>query len=179
MIVSENQTKFISPQTIIYDLLENYPELEEKLIEIAPVLIKLKNPVLRRTIAKITTLKQASVIADIPLADLINKLRAVVGQELTVSPAETKDTGNNDVPEWLKDAGPYITYDAGEDLEKGIHPLGKIMKEISLLQARQVYTLITPFTPAPLIDKVKEKGFRTWTKVNDGTTVTYISKASD
>jgi hypothetical protein len=44
----------ISPKTKIYELLEAYPQLEETLIALAPPFKKLKNPVLRKTIAKIT-----------------------------------------------------------------------------------------------------------------------------
>ena len=45
----------ITPQTMVGDMLENYPELEDKLIEIAPVFKKLKNPILRKTVAKVAT----------------------------------------------------------------------------------------------------------------------------
>jgi hypothetical protein len=57
----------ITPETKIYDLLEAYPQLENKLITIAPVFSKLKNPVLRRTITRVTALKQAAIVGNVSL----------------------------------------------------------------------------------------------------------------
>ncbi|MCP5064426.1 MAG: DUF1858 domain-containing protein, partial [Ignavibacteriae bacterium] len=75
-----NNKPQITPETKVGDLLDNYPELEEKLIEIAPPFRRLKNKVLRKTVAKITTLKQAAKVGNIPLSDLVNKLRGAAGQ---------------------------------------------------------------------------------------------------
>lgn len=50
----ESQTLIINPKTKVLELLEAYPELEPKLIEVVPSFNKLKNPLLRRTIARIT-----------------------------------------------------------------------------------------------------------------------------
>jgi len=55
--------------------------LEDILIEIAPAFKKLKNPVLRETIAKIAKLQQAASIGGIQTEELINRLRKAVGQE--------------------------------------------------------------------------------------------------
>ncbi|WP_297095775.1 DUF1858 domain-containing protein [uncultured Draconibacterium sp.] len=52
----------ITPKTKIFDLLEAYPQLEDVLIRAAPPFKKLRNPVLRKTITKITTLSQAATI---------------------------------------------------------------------------------------------------------------------
>ena len=63
----------INPSTKVYDLLNTYPELEETLIGIAPPFKKLRNPILRKSIAKIATLKNISSVGNIPLNELINK----------------------------------------------------------------------------------------------------------
>ena len=42
----------------------------------------LKNPVLRRTVAKVTTLRQAAKVGNVELTDMINRLREEVGQNL-------------------------------------------------------------------------------------------------
>ena len=62
----------ITPETRVNDLLSNYPELESTLMRIAPVFKKLKNPILRKTIAKVTTLRHAAKIGNVSLADMIN-----------------------------------------------------------------------------------------------------------
>ena len=92
MMFKESMEKvIITPETKIYDLLENYPALENKLIEIAPVFSKLKNPVLRRTIAKVTSIKQAALVGNVSLNHLVNELRKEVGQ-FTESFIEKKET---------------------------------------------------------------------------------------
>ena len=51
--------EIISPATKIGKLLEDYPELEELLVGLVPKFAALKNPILRKTVAKITSLQQA------------------------------------------------------------------------------------------------------------------------
>lgn len=165
----------ITPQTIVGDLLSAYPELEDKLIEIAPVFSKLKNPILRRTIAKVTSLKQASVVANISVAELINSLRKAANQgEIKLS---EENKGSNLVPEWISKEKIKIEYDACLDLENGIHPAGKVTKEILALEEGDIYLLITPFVPAPLIKIVEDKGFKSFSeKVGETIVYNYISK---
>ncbi|MEW6701536.1 MAG: DUF1858 domain-containing protein [Bacteroidota bacterium] len=157
----------ITPDTIVADLLNVYPQLEDKLIEIAPVFSKLKNPVLRKTIAKVTTLKQAAVIGKISLADLINILRKEVGQEEEL----IKNYGAPEVelkPEWVTNGKIKIEYDASIDLERGVHPVAKVSQEIQKLNENELYLLLTTFIPAPLIELVRNKGFETYTeKLNE------------
>ena len=69
----------ITPDMKVGALLEAYPELEEVLIELAPVFAKLRNPVLRRTVAKVTTLRQAASVGGLSLGDMIGRLRSAAG----------------------------------------------------------------------------------------------------
>ncbi len=57
----------ITPKTKIYDLLEAYPELEDLLISMAPEFVKLKNPLLRKTIAKVANISQGGCHRDFKL----------------------------------------------------------------------------------------------------------------
>ena len=61
----ENNKLVISPKTKVLQLIEAYPQLEEVLINYLPAFKKLKNPVLRKTVAKITTLQQASIVGNV------------------------------------------------------------------------------------------------------------------
>ena len=148
----------ITPQTIVAELLNAYPELEDKLIEIAPVFKKLKNPVLRKTIAKVTSLKQAATIGNVALPTLINELRKVVGQELLVKSEEQSST-LVEKPGWVIVENIKLSYDARADLENGVHPVSKVVKDIETISGDELYLLITPFIPLPLIDIVNKKGF--------------------
>jgi len=55
----------ITPKTSIRELFDHFPQLEEVFIEMVPTLKKLKNPILRRTIARVTSLQQASLVGGI------------------------------------------------------------------------------------------------------------------
>jgi hypothetical protein len=163
----------ITPETKIFDLLENYPTLENKLVEIAPVFSKLKNPVLRKTITKVTSLKQAALVGNVSLNHLVNELRKEVGQYTEKFIEKTESSMQSLThPEKIKE-----TYDASLDIEAGGHPLGKVMSDIQKLGEGECYLLITPFLPAPLIQKVEEKGFKVSTESDsDGSSKNYIWK---
>jgi len=167
----------ITPQTMVGDMLENYPELEDKLIEIAPVFEKLKNPILRKTVAKVATLKQAATIGNVPIGDLINQLRLAAGQG-SVELAEEKNTPISK-PDWVKNENVKLEYDASIDLENGIHPAGKVTKEIHNISGDDLYLLTTPFIPAPLLQMVEEKGYETFSeKAGEQLFNTYIKRKS-
>ncbi len=70
----------IDLSTKVGELLDAYPKLEEELIRINPKFKKLKNPILRRTVAKIATLAQAAKVGGMDPVELVNLLRKAVGQ---------------------------------------------------------------------------------------------------
>ncbi|MDJ0706111.1 MAG: DUF1858 domain-containing protein [Leptolyngbyaceae cyanobacterium MO_188.B28] len=71
----------ISAQTKVNDLLQAFPHLEGVLISLNPQFKKLRNPLLRNSVGRIATLKQAALVADIPPLTFINHLRRAVGQD--------------------------------------------------------------------------------------------------
>ena len=167
----------ITPQTMVSDFLENYPELEDKLIEIVPAFKKLKNPILRKTVAKVATLKQAATIGDVPIAELISKLRELAGLKQLDTPEEEIASAGKAKPDWVKKENVKLEYDAYIDLENGIHPAGRVTKEIHDISGDELYLLSTPFVPAPLIQMVEEKGYEVYVEnLGDQMFDTYIKK---
>jgi hypothetical protein len=153
----------ITPKTKIHDLLDAYPELEKLLIEMAPVFKKLQNPVLRRTIARVTTLQQAALVGEIPVHSLVNALRNRVGQD-RLEGIETGEGGEARQPSWFNTEKITKQLDARPIIEQGGHPLGNVLTDISDLKPGDIYELITPFLPAPLIERVIDRGFDAWSK---------------
>ncbi len=167
--------KYITPETKVADLLDNYPQLENKLIEIAPAFKNLKKTVLRKTIAKVTSLKQVSVVSGVDIGTIINELRKAAGQDEILIKSEAESDKQR--PDWIVEDNIAAEYDARIDLETGKHPGGKVTKEIAELEADKMYVLITPFVPAPLIDIIQEKGFLTFTEQStENEFRTYIKK---
>ncbi len=153
----KNNLLEILPETKVGELLDHYPELEAKLIEIAPPFKKLRNKMLRKTIAKVTTLKQAAKVGNVPLSELVNKLRNEIGQpEIEIDNEKAVVVQK---PDWVKEENIVKTYNAISDLEKGIQPVTRVSQELATLKENEIYLLITPFVPAPLINIFENKGY--------------------
>ncbi|MDQ1265683.1 MAG: hypothetical protein QG635_834 [Bacteroidota bacterium] len=152
----------ITPKTKVAELLDSYPQLEDLLIEIAPVFKKLKNPVLRRTIAKLTSLEQAAAVGGVGMDAMINKLRAAVGQDKLDAFGQNTSyvTG---MPSWFAVAKISKSFDARPVIARGEHPLGEVMRDLKDLADGTILELITPFMPAPLIDQANDKGYLSYT----------------
>jgi uncharacterized protein (DUF2249 family) len=151
----------ITPKTKVYELLQAYPELEDVLIEIAPVFKKLKNPVLRKTIARVATLQQAAQVGEVPVHMMVNTLRKKVGQD-SLEGLEANAAGHTGKPSWLAEEKIVKRLDARPIIENGGHPLGDVLTGVGNLKAGEIFELVTPFLPAPLIEKVVAQGFDNW-----------------
>ena len=166
----------ITPRTKVFELLQAYPELEAKLIELAPVFKKLMNPVLRRTIARVTTLQQAAQVGEVPVHTLVNRLRQEVGQDI-LEGLEAGTAGHSAKPSWLKEERTIKRLDARPIIEQGGHPLGEVLEGVKDLNPGEIYELITPFLPAPLIEKVMAQGFDHWSdKISEAHFINYFLK---
>lgn len=170
------ETKLIiTPKTKVYDLLSAYPELEQLLIDTIPTFNKLKNPVLRNTVAKITTLQQAAPIGNIKTEELINLLRKTVGQE---NMEDVQDTGFVTVkPAWFNVDKIVRNFDVREMLEAGEHPVNQVLADVKMLKEGEIYSIITPFLPAPLIEKAASLNAKHWVdQVDEELFYIYFSK---
>ena len=162
-----DNTLIITPETKIHELLVNYPQLEDILIDITPVFNKLKNPILRKTIAKVTSLKQAAIVGNTKLDAIINRLRKEVGQgNIMIENIQQSNTSEN--PVWFNKSNVKSSLDAIPIINGGGHPLDAVVKAVREMNEDSIFELITPFVPAPLIDKVEQLGFHSWTTSAEG-----------
>jgi len=164
-MITQNKL-IITPQTKVKELLDAYPELEPVLIDMAPAFKKLRNPVLRRTIARVTSIKQAAAVGDIPIDQLVNKLRGLVGQD-ELADLEDEKGGSKTRPDWVDEKNILKTFDAKSMIASGGHPLTQVLQDLQGFENGRIYLLITPFLPAPLLDKVREQGYDIWTDKKD------------
>ncbi|HOK38440.1 MAG: DUF1858 domain-containing protein [Bacteroidales bacterium] len=158
----ENHKLIISPKTKILQLIEAYPHLEDVLIAYLPEFKKLKNPILRKTVAKIATLQQVAVVGNIKVEDLINLLRKEVGQD-TIELADEVNY-NTIQPDWFDEKKISTELDVREMLNAGEQPVNKVISDLNHLKIDKIYKVIAPFVPAPLIDKSLSLGFDHWIK---------------
>lgn len=153
----------ITPDSKIGEILYVYPELEDVLIKLVPSFGKLKNPILRKTIGRIATIRQASELGKISLGTLINHLREVVGQDSWSESTRKQESFSSAEPEWVKTATVIKSIDARPILDRGEHPVQLVMTELSKLSDSELLEFITAFIPSPLIDMARSKGFKSWT----------------
>lgn len=169
-----DNTLIISPKTKVLQLIEEYPQLEDILIEYAPAFKKLKNPVLRKTVARVATLQQAAAIGNVKVEDLINRLRKEVGQDLL---HESEDVNYNvKRPDWYDEGKIDMELDAGEMLESGDQPVNQVVTDLKKLPAGKIYKLKAPFVPAPIIDKATSLNFEHWVDKKTEEVIVYFMK---
>ena len=177
--MENNGTNFtITPDTKLSDLFNHFPELEKILFQIVPEYEKLGNPILRETIIRVTSIRQVAEIGSVPIAEIINRLRSEAGIHVDANGEEETKADRSEQPEWLNDSNIVKKLDARKMLEAGEHPVNQVLSDVKELEKEQIYELITPFLPIPLIDRIKDAGFLAWSKqVTDDLIVTYFTSA--
>ena len=147
----------------VSDLLDAYPHLEGTLLDLSPAFSKLRNPILRRTVAKVTTLQQATKVAGISPILLLETLRQAAGLPIDNS-NESIDIENEqkDKPGWFDETNITIRFDARPIIESGENPMQEIIRLSKELQNNQIMELTAPFKPVPIMDLLKSKGFEVW-----------------
>ena len=156
----ENSSLIITPKTKVQQLIEVYPQLEEVLTDYVPSFKKLKNPVLKRTVASVSTLQQMAGMSTFSVEELINRMRKEVGQD---NIKIEKDMGyTTDKPEWFNEEKIVTEFDVRDILAAGEHPVNQVISEVAKLSSGDIYKVIAPFLPAPMIDKVTALDFKHW-----------------
>lgn len=160
----------ITPETRVAQLLQAYPQLEDVLIRQAPAFERLKNPILRRTVARLTTLERAAGIAGLDVRTLVRELRTAAGQPVEESeavagagpgkPAEPR-------PAWTKPP-PTTRIDADALLDAGETPLAKVLEAARALGDDELLEVTARFRPLPLVEALEQQRFRTHVEPLDG-----------
>jgi hypothetical protein len=167
----------ILPSTKVAALLDRYPELEDTLIGLAPPFKKLKNPFLRKGVAKVATLRHAAAVGGLPVEKLVNMLRAAVGQE----PVALGDSGMigsyfSSQPEWF-DASKIVASIDETVTDPDEMPIVTVLHRAATLQPGEMLELVTAFLPAPGIEIMKRKGLLVWSLQQTPDLIrTYVSK---
>ena len=152
----------ITPKTKIYDLLEAYPELEDLLISMAPEFVKLKNPLLRKTNAKVANISQAAAIGGLNVEQMVNQFREKVGLESIEQIDDSGTKYNTSQPGWFEAGKVVKVIDIREILNRGEQPVHEVLSSVKALDENEILETIAPFIPAPLLDKSLSLGYRHW-----------------
>lgn len=165
----------ITKDTRVAALLRDYPETEELLIGMSPAFNKLRNPVLRRSVARVATLGQAAAVGHLPATELVNKLRAAVGQDPLAGDVGDEPEYFGAQPDWF-DPNEIVEVLRDDELDPDVMPINPLLRVARDLDEGEIVELVTSYLPAPGIDILRRKGYRTWTTEDDRTIRTYVSK---
>lgn len=88
-----------------------------------------------------------------------------------------KEEHKMDGPSWFDKVKIKRTIDARPLLAQGIHPLEQVQQECATLLPGEIFEILTPFPPAPMIEKMATAGFETHSEAKaDGVFHTYFTK---
>jgi hypothetical protein len=153
----------ITPATKVADLLESWPELEEVLVARAPAFRRLRNPVLRRTVARVATLEQAAGVGGVPVRELVAALRRAAGIEGDTWTPDTSGEQRGEpsaAPAWLDHARVVETLDADALLDAGEVPLVRVNERARALSSGDLLRIESAFRPVPLVEALGRQGYR-------------------
>lgn len=176
--------KPITFQTKVWELLQEYPQLEGTLASLSPAFAKLSNPVLRRTIAKVTSLQQAASIAGIEPGEMVAKLRAAAGIGITESENPEHDGDSfaqqllTTTPQWYRKEQVSSRFDATALLDAGDVPMSHILKQSRNLTPGEIFEFTTPFLPGPVLEMLHKEGFGVWSEKlsKEGNQTEYLNR---
>lgn len=154
----------INEQTKVSEVIEANKDSIDAIAAIAKPLKKLKNPLLRKVMARRVTLKEAAKIGGVPFEDFVKAL-APLG--FTYEKSEPLEQEREEpIPDWLQ-ALPQEKinrFDVRKILENGEDPLKAIMTEFKKVPLGEALCIIVNFEPIPLITRLGRKNIKTFTK---------------
>ena len=151
----------ITPDTKVAELLKDYPELEGTILQFSPSFAALKNPVLRRTVARVTSLQQAAKVANVDIVEMVNALRAAAGLS-SLEENFCPDSDNSGVPVSSEAPTTPVTHtlDVRPIIAAGDHPKNAVVVEAAKQSPGKSMKLISPFPPKPVIELIQKKGYK-------------------
>ncbi len=164
---SEHAAPAISPDLTVAELLRHYPQLDEPLGCLVPSFKALASPAVRDAVTRTLTLHQLAARGEVPLGSLITALREAAGIPAAASADES--------PAWVAGATRTVSLDARPMLAAGAHPVQDVMQALAGLAPGEVFELITPFVPAPLVDMARSRGFQTASRWDGAIVRTYFT----
>ncbi len=152
----------INLQTKIGELLDAYPHLEDELIRLSSAFAKLRSPILRRTVAKVTTIQHAAKIAGISSAEMVIALRKAAGLEVSSDIDFSEENSVDKEPDWFNASKIKIQFDANSIIDSGGSPMAAIIGKADELSAGDILEVSVSFRPEPIMETLRKKGLKSW-----------------
>ncbi|HEY0838728.1 MAG TPA: DUF2249 domain-containing protein, partial [Vulgatibacter sp.] len=162
----------------VSSVLARAPALLEVFLQTSPSFAMLKNPMARKTMAKLVTIEQAARVAGVEAQVLLARLNAALGEggdgsatkapEGAAAPLTPRPLppGTAPAPPGLLETpdSRLLDLDVRDDLRAGKEPLRQILEAVRGLPEGNVFRLRAIFEPAPLYDVLAKQGFGHFTE---------------
>jgi uncharacterized protein (DUF2249 family) len=136
----------------------------------SPHFERLRQPAMRRVMARLVTVEQAARVAGVNPDDLVDRLNAgeAGSARRSGTPAEggAKPMEEGQLPAELRNTPPerIVDLDVRDDLRHGREPFSRIMAARGALREGDVLRLRAIFEPAPLYAVMRKQGYAHWTE---------------
>lgn len=146
----------INLNTKVSELIKANDKSIDAIASLSPHFNKLRNPILRKILAPRVTIADAAKIGKVSTDDFINKLKEIgfYFDDVVPSPETVQIPSSLNIKKW------NINFDARPIIDNGDDPFNQIIKELKRLNPGEVFRLITPFEPIPLIKILEKRGFK-------------------
>jgi len=176
------EKKLITENDTIFEIVTKYPVVKERLLSISKKFERLNNPVLFNTVARVTTVKKAALVAGIYLNEFLYQLNDAIGlgkefleskkrEIFTKKEAFIKpDTLKEVEPEWFKKAESFEVVDVREIGE----PFFEVTKIAEKKKSGEGFCIIQNFKPLPLIRYLETLGFESYSVFKENAYYVYF-----
>lgn len=164
----------------VSEVLKRHPELLEVLVERSPEFRRLRNPVLRRVMTRLVTLRQAAAMAGIDPAELVAALNQALGVEAVPQAGGALGSRTGPRPDWARDDLVAAELDVREMQRREEEPFGAIMQRVATVPPGRIFKLRNTFEPFPLYEVLGRRGFTAWAqRVADDDWVIYFYREGE
>jgi uncharacterized protein (DUF2249 family) len=172
----------ISSKTKISKLIESNNDTIEVISSINKHFRKLKNPILRRTLASRVSIEDAAKIGGVPICVMIDRLKEigfVTEDDCACDMVSADKMIKRDKNKINMKKETIVELDVRPILEAGTDPFESIMAELKKMDEKHTLLIINKFEPIPLLNILKTKGYNYQTeRPEDGVVHTFVEKMS-
>jgi uncharacterized protein (DUF2249 family) len=170
----------VSPDMKVSEVLRKHPELLDVLVSQSPEFQRLRNPVLRKVMARLVTLRQAAAIAGIDPPELVAALNRALGVEEAPSEGAGPGSRTGPRPSWARDDLVAVELDVRDMQRRHEEPFSRIMQAVSSVQPGRIFKLRNTFEPFPLYEVLGRRGFAAWAeRLADDDWVVYFYREAE
>ncbi len=174
----------INENTKVSELIKYNKEAIDAIASINKLFVKLKNPILRKVLAKRVSISDAAKVGGAKVEDFYRVLKPL-GFETETIEFKKEDKPNikyklNTMDINKIDPATIVELDVRDEIAGGSDPFATIMGAVKELPEGKTLKLINVFEPIPMINKLNKKGYESFVDSSqDGMIITYFHKKQE